>query len=163
MDNAKLLQILGRIPLFKNLSEQEKKLILSMPKVYELFSPMESIVKEGELSPFFYILLTGKAQVLCRGQELATVQPPQFIGEVGFICQEPRIATVIATEQVMAMKLDAANFNKLPLCIRDTIKDKIIQGLVSRLRQVNSSLVDLKSTPISKSSLDEQYAEYELI
>lgn len=163
MDNNKLLEILGRIPLFKNLDEKEKKLVLSMPKVYELFSPNEHIVKEGEVSPFFYILLTGEANVVCRGQKVAKVKPPQFIGEVGFICREPRIATVVATEQVMAMKLDAANFEELPARIRETIKDKIISGLVSRLRQVNTALVDLKKNPISKSSLDEQYAEYELI
>lgn len=163
MDNQKLLSILGRIPLFKDLDADEKKKILAMPKVYEMYEQGQHIVVEGEQEPFFYILLTGKAMVMHKGQLLAKVLPPQFIGEVGFICDEPRIATVIAEDNVMAMKVDKHNFLKLPSTIREAIKDKIISGLVSRLKEVNSSLADLKSKPISKSSLDEKYAEYELI
>lgn len=163
MDNQKLLSILGRIPLFKDLDASERKKIIAMPKAYEMYSPGQHIVVEGEQSPYFYILLTGEAMVMHKGQLLAKVTPPQFIGEVGFICDEPRIATVIAKDKVMAMKVDKHNFLKLPTSIRETIKDKIIQGLVARLKKVNSSLADLKSKPLSKSNLDEKYAEYELI
>lgn len=163
MDNSKLLEILGRITLFKDLDDKERKVILAMPKVYELFSAGEQIVKEGEEEDCFYVLLSGNASVYLKGQKLADIEPPQFVGEVGFICKEPRIATVVAKEQVMAMRLDAHNFARLPLSIRETVKDKIIGGLVSRLAQVNETLASRQSAPLTKSSLDEQYAEFELI
>ncbi|XOV77853.1 MAG: cyclic nucleotide-binding domain-containing protein [Aestuariibacter sp.] len=163
MENHKLLSILGRIPLFKDLNTEEKKKILAMPKAYEMYEDGQNIVLEGEQSPYFYILLTGEAVVMHKGQLLATVTPPQFIGEVGFICNEPRIATVTAKEKVMAMKVDKHNFLKLPSSIRETIKDKIIAGLVARLKKVNSTVAELQSDPLSQSTLDEKYAEYELI
>lgn len=147
MDNAKLLEILGRITLFKELDDKERKLILTMPKAFEVFSAGEAIVREGEREACFYILLTGIANVYVNGQELATLLPPQFVGEVGFICNEPRIATVVAKEQVMAMRIDSDGFAKLPGSIRERIKDKIIAGLVARLKEGNQSLTLLKSRP----------------
>ncbi|MCC2603926.1 cyclic nucleotide-binding domain-containing protein [Planctobacterium marinum] len=145
MDNVKLLDILGRIPLFNDLSESDRKVIVAMPKAFDVFSAGDVIVREGEKEACFYILLTGIAKVFLNGQELATLRPPQFVGEVGFICNEPRIATVIAKEQVMAMKLDAANFSKLPGAIREAVKDRIIAGLIARLSDGNQSLMLLRS------------------
>lgn len=163
MDTDKLLQILGRIPLFRDLSEAEKQHILAMPKTYQLYKADDVIVNEGEMEPYFYILLTGRAKVTLKDQTIAIVEPPEFVGEVGFMCHEPRIATVIAEEQVMAMKMNTENFNKLPMSVREVIKDKIILGLVGRLKQVNSTLADFKNMPFSRTSLDDKFAEYELI
>lgn len=147
MDSAKLFEILGRITLFKELDDKERKLILTMPKAFEVFSAGEAIVREGEQEACFYVLLSGIANVYVNGQELTTLLPPQFVGEVGFICNEPRIATVVAKEQVMAMRIDSAAFAKLPATIRERVKDKIIAGLVSRVKEGNQSLTLLKSRP----------------
>lgn len=163
MEKAKLLEILNKITLFQGMDERELKVILNMPKVYEVFAPGETIVREGDVEACFYILLAGKAKVIVKEQTLAQIGPPQFVGEVGFICKEPRIATVIANEEVKAMRLDAANFSRLPVSIRETIKDKIIAGLVSRLARVNESVANYKCEPVTKTSLDESYAESELI
>lgn len=147
MESIKLLEILGRITLFKDLDEKERKIILTMPKAFEVFSAGDAIVREGEREACFYILLTGVADVYLNGQELARLYPPQFVGEVGFICNEPRIASVVAKEQVMAMRLDASSFAKLPITIRERIKDKIIAGLVNRLSEGNQTLSLLKQRP----------------
>lgn len=154
MDNANLLDILGRITLFKDLDEKERKIILTMPKAFEVFSAGEAIIREGELEACFYILLTGVADIYLNGQELARLYPPQFVGEVGFICNEPRIASVVAKEQVMAMRLDASSFAKLPITIRERIKDKIIAGLVNRLSEGNQTLSLLKHRPKFSTALN---------
>ena len=163
MEKSHLLDILSKITLFKDLDDRELKVILNMPKVYEVFAPGETIVKEGDLEACFYILLSGRASVIMKGQVLVQVGPPQFIGEVGFICKEARIATVVADEDVKAMRLDATNFARLPSMIREAIKDKIIAGLVSRLLRVNETLIALKNQPMTRSSLDKRYAESDLI
>ena len=163
MEKSHLLDILSKITLFKDMDDRELKVILNMPKVYEVFSPGEVIVKEGDLEACFYIILAGKATVSMKGQNLVQVGPPQFIGEVGFICKEARIATVIADEDVKVMRLDATNFARLPAKIREAIKDKIIAGLVSRLLRVNETLLALKNEKGAKSQLEQRYAESDLI
>ena len=44
----------------------------------------------------FYILLNGEVSVWRHDKEIATVAPPNFLGEVGFILGDPRVATVKA-------------------------------------------------------------------
>lgn len=121
-----------------------------MPKAYKTFEPGETIVSEGERGTYFYILLTGSAMVFLKDQELAHIVPPQFVGEVGFIFKEKHIATVIADKETLAIELDAETFSRLPITIREAVKDKIIAGLVLRLARLNESIAHIKTESSSK-------------
>lgn len=99
-------------------------------------------------------MLAGKATVSMKGQNMVQVGPPQLIGEVGFICKEARIATVIADEDVKVTRLDATNFARLPAKVREAIKDKIIAGPVSLLLRVNETLLALKMKKVPSLSLN---------
>lgn len=144
MECGKLTDILNKITLFKGLNAHELQSIVQMPKAYKTFEPGEIIVKEGDKESCFYILLTGSATVFLKDQQLAYIVPPQFVGEVGFIFKEARIATVIASKETLAMQLDSDMFSRLPITIRETVKDKIIAGLILRLARLNESMVHIK-------------------
>ena len=73
MERAKLLDILHKITLFKDLSDKELNYVLDMPKVYKTFYPGDAIVKEGEKDACFFILLSGSASVFLKDQELAQI------------------------------------------------------------------------------------------
>lgn len=163
MNRDKLLDILLKIPIFQGLSANYLQIVASMPKVYEKFEAGKKIVVEGETSQYFYILLSGSVSVCYKETEVAHLDPPQFIGEMGFICQEPRIATVVAEADALTMKLDRENFNNLPIHIREAIKDKIISGLVSRLAQVNQRIVELEGEPVTLEVLDDTFVEEDLL
>lgn len=136
LDRGKLSFILKKIPLFRGLSDTELNLILDMPKSYSTFTEGEVILKEGEKDDAFYILLQGKAAVWRHNKMINKIEPPQFIGEVGFIVGDPRIATVTALSSlVVLMKITPFHFKALPGHIRECVKDKIIEGLVRRLEQ----------------------------
>ena len=161
MDKAKLSGILRKIPLFKKLSETEITMILDMPKSYVSFSLGETIMKEGEQEDSFYILMNGEASVWRSNREIARVAPPNFLGEVGFIVGDPRVATVTAaTDNVVAMKITSFHFKSLNSHIRECIKDKIIEGLVLRLNQTIDAANQDKQELCSslKSTLDDKYA-----
>lgn len=163
MNNLKVLEILGRIPLFQHMTIAQRKHIVAMPKAFEVYEEKDVIVTEGVYEPFFYILLSGEVDVIYQGQNVAHLKPPQFVGEVGFICREPRIATVIASTRCLVMKLDSENFRELPIKIREAIKDKIILGLAGRIKQFNGQIAQMKNVPHEVLSLDGNYAEDELL
>lgn len=154
VNKLKIMEILGRIPIFQHLKVKERQRIADMPKAFKIFSTGESIIVEGTQDPNFYILLSGEANVSHKGHTVGKLKPPQFIGEVGFICREPRTATVIASNRVVAMKLDSENFRELPMNIRESVKDKIIAGLVGRINQFNKRVVEINNLNLKALNTD---------
>lgn len=141
MNKVKLMEILARIPLFKGLSPAEREVVLKMAKNIKRIKAENTFIKEGAHEPFFYIILAGKAEVFHRGKRIGELVPGQFIGEVGFICKEPRSATVTAKDDMAVMLISSENFRKLPTRIRESIKDKIISGLVDRVSGMNTNTI----------------------
>ena len=161
MEKSKLAGILKKIPLFKKLSETEITMILDMPKSYATFKQGETIMEEGEHEESFYILMNGEVSVWRHDKVIAKVAPPNFLGEVGFILGDPRVATVTAaTDKVVAMKITSFHFKSLNSHIRECIKDKIIEGLVLRLNQTIDEANKNKSEICGtlKASLGDKYA-----
>ncbi len=111
--------------MFKDLAPANWELILQMPKAFEVCNQGQALIKEGGYEPFFYIILSGQALVYHRHHQIGQIEcPSQFVGEVGFICNEPRSATVIAETDMVLMKIDSDSFQQLPDRVRSAIKDK---------------------------------------
>ena len=85
--------------------------------------------------------MAGKAEVSHRAHKIGELVPGQFIGEVGFICKEPRSATVTASTDIALMLINAEDFRRLPSRIRESIKDRIISGLVERVSGMNDNII----------------------
>jgi CRP-like cAMP-binding protein/Zn-dependent protease len=79
------------------------------------FQPGEVIVRQGEPGDALYILRAGHAAVIVRradGTEYqsATLGPGDVFGEQSLLTDEPRPATVRATDAVGVLRLDQADF-----------------------------------------------------
>ena len=158
MNKLKLMEILSRVPLFKDLQPNEREQVMQMKAVFTPIKCREVFIKEGAHEPWFYIILAGKAMVSHKGHDLGHLVPGQFIGEVGFICREPRSASVSAMEEMVVMKVDYEAFRKLPVRIRESIKDKIISGLVERTIAINQKFIDQEDEIVK---LKKRIADYE--
>lgn len=146
MNKIKLMEILARIPLFSGLNPAEREALLKMTNNIKRIAAGTAFIKEGAHEPFFYIILAGHAHVHHKHKKIGTVLPGQFIGEVGFICKEPRSATVIAHCDMVVMLIDADDFRCLPAKVRESIKDNIIGGLVERVTGMNSNTIRYEDT-----------------
>lgn len=135
------MEILSRIPLFKDLQPGERQAVVDMKAAFTPIKSHSVFIKEGSQEPWFYIILAGHAEVTHKGRVLGKLNPGQFIGEVGFICREPRSATVSSIDEMVVMKIDYEAFRRLPVRIRDAIKDKIIRGLVERISGHNEKFI----------------------
>lgn len=158
MNKIKLMEILARIPLFKDLTPPEREVVQKMVINIKRYPQGKVFIKEGAHEPFFYILLAGKAEVSHRAHKIGELIPGQFIGEVGFICKEPRSATVTASTDIALMLINAEDFRRLPARIRESIKDRIISGLVDRVSGMNDNTIRYEDE-IDK--LREKVDEYE--
>ena len=144
ISKLKLLEFLNRISLFKSLAPKERELIADIPQLVVVIEDGDTFIKKGQFDSDFYIILNGEADISIDGQYVASAKPGHFIGEVGFICNEPRSATVTARSDIIAMRITRDLFDLLPIKVRESVKQKIINGLVERVAKQNTKIIDLE-------------------
>lgn len=88
-------------PLFRNLDETERALILIIGQV-RTFEAGQVIFREGDAGDGLYILIQGSVRISkqsASGEEaLAILEPHAFFGEMALIDYAPRAADAIANE-----------------------------------------------------------------
>jgi CRP-like cAMP-binding protein len=94
--------LLKETPLFQNLSEKEIELIARSTRL-QTHKAGEVILKEGRVGAAFFILVSGRVEVV-KGIStpdpavLATFGPGEFFGEISTIKHLPRSASVRALD-----------------------------------------------------------------
>jgi twitching motility protein PilT len=139
----KVFSSLGQCPLFRALKPEQ---LPQLVKVAELqrFDPGETIVRQGEPSDSFFVLIDGTAAVTVdKGQgesvELGQIPLPSSVGEVSLLLEEPRTASVTAKGPTLALKFSAkafeAMFQKIP-----QFGVALSSGLAHRLHQLTGKV-----------------------
>jgi CRP-like cAMP-binding protein len=103
---------LKSIPLFASLSEEEVSQIAPFAEEIEVPAG-ERLVSEGEFSYQFYAIEEGTAEVTRGGEQVATLGPGQFFGEMGLLERALRNATVVAKEPMRMITLTGWEMKRL--------------------------------------------------
>ena len=122
---------LGRIPLFAGLDEKALELVAAAFQK-ATFQGGETIIRDSDRSPSFYVLLEGKASVKRGGDAIATIGPFDFFGELvalGF--QRQRTAEVVAVEPCRCLMASQDSLQNL-VSRNPTIGRKILGEIRSR-------------------------------
>jgi CRP-like cAMP-binding protein len=144
ISQLKLLEILNRISIFKSLQPTDRSELASMPHLVVFIEKEVTFISKGDYGSTFFILLNGEVNVSTSKKHIATVGPGHFIGEVGFICNETRSASVTTKTDVIAMRISSELFEQLPIRVREIIKNKIITGMANRITKQNNRIVELE-------------------
>ena len=139
----KVFESLGQCALFRALKREQLPQLL---KVAELqgFDPGEVIVRQGEPSDSFYIVIDGSAAVTVKkgdgeAVEIGEIPLPSSVGEVSLLLNEPRTASVTAKSRVQALKFSNkafdAMFQKIP-----QFGAALASGLAHRLNQLSGKV-----------------------
>lgn len=123
---------LKTIPMFEFLDINNIMQISEITR-YKDFDEKEIVMREGESSDNFYIVVEGKVEVIRNGVKLNEVGPGSILGELGVIDDDVRTATIITIEKTVLLALDGKDFIDL-LHKNATISYSVIKTLTSRLR-----------------------------
>ncbi len=104
-----LNSILAANPLFQKVPTDAIQFFLAKCEL-EKASPGKEIVRQGDVSPWFYFIVQGEVQVLKDGKVVNTHKKGDHFGEVGVLRGEPRAATVVANDDVLLLRLSARHF-----------------------------------------------------
>ncbi len=76
----------------------------------ESASPGTAVVREGDVSDRFLVIISGRVEVTQLGEHLRFEGPGEFFGEIGLLRDVPRTATVTATEDTTLYSLAREDF-----------------------------------------------------
>jgi len=103
---------LKSIPLFASLSRRDRDLVARYADEVDVPAG-KTLTEEGGSAREFFVIDSGTASVTKGGQEINTLGPGDFFGEIGVLRHSPRTATVTATSPMHLVVLFAQNFAAL--------------------------------------------------
>jgi CRP-like cAMP-binding protein len=124
---------LARVPLFQGVSDESMARLVRVTGELS-FEPGQYIVIQGQVGTGLYVIADGKARVLRGTEEIATLEPGEFFGELSVIDQMPRNASVQAAQRTRCLAV--ASWDLLDLIESDPkLALNMIRGLVARVRE----------------------------
>ena len=124
---------LARVPLFDGISDESMNLLVAVTGEVD-FDAGQYIVLQGQVGTGLYFIVDGAARVLRGTEEIASLGPGDFFGELAVIDQMPRSASVQASERTRCLAV--ASWDLLDLIETDPkFSLNLIKGLVTRLRE----------------------------
>ena len=105
-------QLLKAVPLFARCSGGQLADIAAIS--YEQEFPADAaLIREGEESGSFFVLLEGTAEVSVGGEKVRTLGAGDFAGEIALIAHGPRTASVKTTTPVRSLVIPGRKFRAL--------------------------------------------------
>ena len=136
-------EILGQVPLFKGLNRGLVRRLAERTAVRS-YEPGDVIVKEGDTSMSFYVILSGSVRILRELDDHTQLDVRHsvkggFFGEMGLIDDLPRSATVEALDATRCALLAKWDFQEGMRQDPD-IALALIKSLNARIRELDSRL-----------------------
>ncbi len=138
-------EILASVPIFSDLASKHLKR-LSKLMVPRSFRAGEAIVKEKDQPAGFFVITSGKVEVV-RGeaggkpQVLATLGPGEFFGEMALFEGQARSATVRAVADTDCLAMTGWDF-RAELSTDAEIAMAVLETVVRRLRELEERLTE---------------------
>lgn len=125
-------EFLSRVPIFANCTTEEVKAISGVAQE-GYFEPSQIIVTQGTPGQAFYLILSGRVEILRDGISLGAFGSGDFFGEMSLLDQAPRSATIRALDHTSCLMLSSWDFKAL-LERHPSIAIKLLEVLSRRLR-----------------------------
>jgi hypothetical protein len=126
---------LVHVPLFSDLAGPDRDAIAQL-FTQRVFTPGETVTKEGADAAAFYLIESGTATVTVRGAHRRTLHPGDHFGEIALIDGRARSATVTADGELVCQGITLWDFQ--PLVQRNpTMAWDLLQTLAGMLRETN--------------------------
>jgi CRP-like cAMP-binding protein len=125
------IRLVKNIEFFSGCSKQELEQLADLLKDAEVDEGVD-VIREGDESRQFYVIVSGAADVFRHGTLVRTLGPGDFFGEVALLFHARRSATVRAASRLHLLVSEEPGFFQLIHGTRGLHK-KVIDALAFRL------------------------------
>lgn len=145
--NLKLSQTISKIPFFYGVPESQVAYAINTCAETVEKEKGETVCEQGDNNYDLYILMKGKCEVLFNGKKVSEITPIDMIGEIGFMEEKDRSATVKAMVPSTVIVFEKKSFDDFlneDRAISEIICKNIIRSLGARVKKTNKIIEDLK-------------------
>ena len=112
-DNIQNIQRLMSIPALKSFETRNLSKILRLSKIRE-YEDGEIIIKEGDIDPWLYFLLSGQVRVQKGGEEITCISTTgEIFGEMRIVDDKARSASVVADGKTICLAVNTTAQQRL--------------------------------------------------
>jgi CRP/FNR family transcriptional regulator, cyclic AMP receptor protein len=152
-------QLIGT-PLFRSFQPADL-LGLIKESSLQVYAESSTVIREGEYSPDFYIVVAGSVNVSVKEEKdvyICTIGEGEFFGEAGIFAKVKRTANIEAAENTSVLKVHRDTFlghiKKNPTAGMKILMI-IIYSLLKKLRTANQELAFERKFDIEQEDIDE--------
>jgi CRP/FNR family transcriptional regulator, cyclic AMP receptor protein len=136
------VSLFRRFPLFADLDERELAAIAAVAKTRR-YAKDDVIFYEDETGDIFYVIREGEGKEII----LSMLGPGDFFGEMALLDDEPRSATIVATEPVELITIWRNDFLQI-LADNFVMTRKVLAEISKRLRSASSRIESLATMDV---------------
>ncbi len=110
---------------------------------FEHFAPGEKLIRQGESAEHVFVIIEGHAEAWVGDQKVGDVQKDEIFGAMAVFINEPRTATVIASEPCTVMTIPKDQFLTL-MQSNPRIAHSLIESMARRIDLMNKEISHLR-------------------
>lgn len=129
------------LAFFKDFSDDQITEVVNASE-WKDFKVGDVIVTEGEQETAFYIIAKGGVDVKKSEQTIGSMKQGDCFGEIAFLTQQPRIATIVARTEVSLMSVSTSLMEKASIETQLQYYRIFLENLIARLSQATDKLVE---------------------
>lgn len=146
MDLAEETDLLRKIPLFAKMETSKLKLLAFASEIVS-FDTGDTVFSSGESADYAYVIMHGSVDIVTETDSgtvvIGTLTQNQLIGELGLLNNAPRNATLIAKDNLKAMKITGDMFFRILRENAEVALD-VIRMLSDKLSRTHAKLETLQ-------------------
>jgi serine/threonine-protein kinase len=127
-----LVDFVHHVPFFRAFSREQLHELVGTCRIGKVRQG-KVIVSEGEIDDTFYVLLSGRVDILKGDREVAEIRSGECFGEMAYISGRARSATARARSDCVLMEISAQLLDRSPATIQLQFFKSFASALVQRL------------------------------
>ena len=127
------IDALKMVPLFSHCSERDLRFVITQTDEIDVEAG-RALIRQGEPTDSFYVLLDGSAEVSIDGTVRRTMRAGEFFGEIGMLDRGPATATVMTKTPARFMVMSHPQFRDA-IKANDQLLSQVMAAMAERLRR----------------------------
>lgn len=153
--------------IFRYLNDGEREHLLDLCTLHS-YRDGETIITEGEVSPYLYIVVDGRVRILVQRDDgleahISDIEPGEVFGEAAVFSDTERTASVVSQGTSFLLALERkrlTDFLKNDLAGGQKVLLLIIYSLIHKLRGTNYELALERKASFNQPELDDLFNTY---